>query len=123
MLYLLVNLFSGVGFFFNNNNLSNNSIVLLSDIGEGSGALLCLTGRERCCSTTRGGERRGAWRFPNGSEVMLSGGNIYHERSYSSLSLNRRNNAVGPTGIYTCAIPDAGNIVRTLVIGIYSTIG
>ena len=96
--------------------------MLLSDIGEGSSGLFCLTDRERCCSSNRGGDRRGAWIFPSGSEVVQEdgGGDIYRDRSYSSVILNRRNNAVEPTGIYTCEIPDAGNNVRTLVIGIYN---
>ena len=100
--------------------LSNNSVVLLSDIGEGSSALFCLTDRTRCCSTTTGGERHGAWRFPNGSEVDM-GGNFYLDRSYSSVILSRRNNAVGLTGIYTCEIPDANNARRTLYIGVYGS--
>ena len=29
---------------------------------------------------------------------------------------------MGPTGVYSCLIPDAGNIVRTLNIGIYPRI-
>ena len=51
-------------------------------------------------------------------------GNIYCDRSYSSVILNRRNNAVGPTGIYTCAIPseaDSSATSRTLYIGVYGS--
>ena len=94
--------------------------MLLSDIGEDSSALFCLTDRTRCCSTTAGGERRGAWRFPNGSEIMQESmsKDIYRDRSYSSISLSRRNNAVGPTGKYTCEMPDAGNTLRTLYVEI-----
>ena len=103
--------------------LPNNSIVLLSDIGEGSGALFCLTDRPECCSTTAGGERHGDWRFPNGSEVVQDSmdKDIYHDRSYSSVILSKRNNAVEPTGIYTCEIPDDGNTNRTLYIGVYGS--
>ena len=94
--------------------------MLLGDIGEGSSALFCLTDRALCCSSSRGGERHGAWRFPNGSEVVQESmnGDIYRDRSYSSLILFRRNNAVGPIGIYTCQIPDTGNTNRTLLIEI-----
>ena len=105
--------FSGVSFFLNGRVLPNNSVVLLSDIGEGSSALFCLTDRTRCCSTIAGGERRGAWRFPNGSEIM-QGGDFHRNRSHSSVILNRRNDAVGPTGIYKCAIPDSTNTNRAL---------
>ena len=93
-------------------------MVLLSDIGEGSGALFCLTDRTKCCSTTAGGERNGTWRFPNGSEVLI-GGAIYRSRTYSSVIFNRRNNSVETTGIYTCVIPDEGSTSRTLYIGVY----
>ena len=92
--------------------------MLLSEIGEGSSALFCLTNRRLCCSPTAGeGERRGAWRFPNGNEVFMNG-DVYSNRSYSSVILNRRNNAVGPAGIYTCEIPDAENINRALYLRI-----
>ena len=37
-----------LGFFLDGTFLSNNSIVLLSDIGEGSNALFCLTNRIQC---------------------------------------------------------------------------
>ena len=116
-------MFLGVSFFLDDTVLPNNSIVLLSDIGEGSSALFCLTDRTQCCSTTAGGERHGVWRFPDGSEVMREsmGRNIYRDRSYSSILLSRRNTAVGPTGIYTCVVPDAGNINRTLYIGVYGS--
>ena len=114
---------SGVGFFLNDRVLPNNSIVLLSDIGEDSSALFCLTDRTRCCSTASGGERHGAWRFPNDDEVMHAhiNGDIHRNRSYSSVILNKRNNAVGPTGIYTCEIPDAGIIIKKLYIGVYDS--
>ena len=94
--------------------------MLLSDIGKGSSALFCLTDRTRCCSTTAGGERHGAWRFPSGSEVGR-GGDIYRDRSYSSIILSRRNNAVGPTGIYICTIPSEADSSTTLYIGVYGS--
>ena len=99
--------------------------MLLGDIGEGSSALFCLTDRESCCSITKGGERRGAWRFPDGNEVELAGsGNFYRERCFSSILLNRRNGALEPTGIYTCQIPDeadSSTTSRTLYIGVYAS--
>ena len=96
---------------------------LLSDVGEGSSALFCLTDRTQCCSTTAGGERHGAWRFPNGSEVEQEsmGGDVYRVRSYSSVTLNRKNSTLEPTGIYTCEIPDASDAVTTLYIGVFES--
>ena len=109
---------SGVGAFLNGRVLPNNSIVLLSAIGEGSSALYCLTDRTQCCSRVAMGEH-GAWRFPNGSDVSESNlQSVYMIRGYSSLLLNRRSSAVGPTGVYTCLIPDGGDVTRTLGIRI-----
>ena len=96
--------------------------MLLSDIGEGSSALYCLTDRTACCSSAAGG-RHGAWRFPNGAVVIENqSADVYFTRGLSSLLLNRRSSAVGPTGVYTCLIPDAQDIdsaSQTLYIGIY----
>jgi hypothetical protein len=97
-------------------------MVSLSDIGEGSGALYCLTNRELCCSS-EAGQSRGAWRFPNNLGVGEdTTADIYFTRGFSSLLLNRRSSAVGPTGVYTCAIPDASDsqhTSKTLMIGLY----
>ena len=111
---------SGLGFFLNGTILSNNSISLLSDIGEGSGALYCLTNRTRCCSTESGGER-GQWTLPDGSDSDDARTDLYFVRGNSSLLLNRRSSAVGPTGVYRCEIPDATNVPRNLYIGIYDS--
>ena len=100
--------------------LPNSSIVLLSTIGEGSSALYCLTDRTQCCSNVAGG-RRGAWKFPNGTDVSdKNQSGVYRIRGYSSLLLNRRRSAVGPTGVYTCLIPDEGDVLMTLYVGVYS---
>ena len=106
--------FSGLGFFLNGTLLSNNSIALLSDIGEGTRALYCLTTRTRCCSTEAGGQH-GRWILPDGS----NSDDLHFVRGYSSLLLNRRSSAVGPTGVYRCELPDARNVLRNLYIGIY----
>ena len=114
---------TGVGFFLNGRVLPNNCLVLLSDIGEGSRALYCLTNREACCSYAAGGNR-GLWRFPGGADVTESeSADFLFTRGYSSLLLNRRNSAMGPTGIYTCLIPDARDVLHTLYFGIYNASG
>jgi hypothetical protein len=109
----------GVGFFLNGALLNSGSVVSPSDIGEGSSALYCLTDETECCGVTTGGADGGEWRFPEGGlvgENTLTG--VYFTRGFSSLLLNRRSSAVGPTGVYTCVIPDAGNVLRTLTITI-----
>ena len=91
--------------------------MLLSDIGEGSRALYCLTNITQCCSNETGGER-GQWTLPSdGSSSDLTTGNLYIVHSNSSLLLNRR--SMGQIGVYRCVIPDARGVLRTLYIGIY----
>jgi phage baseplate assembly protein gpV len=105
-----------MGFFLSGKILSENSTVFLRDIREGSNALTCLTERELCCSYSAGA-RRGTWRFPDGTNVGEdTAAGVYFTRGPSSLYLNKKEDAVGPTGVYTCVIPDAENIVLTLPI-------
>ena len=94
--------------------------MFLSDIGEGSSALFCLTDRIQCC-TTEAGDAHGSWQFPNGS-ITSDDSNIsfYAIRGYSSLYLNRRSDAVAPTGIFICRLPDeATGSEMNLYIGVY----
>ena len=116
----ILNINTEIRFFLNGRILPNNSIVAPGDIGEDSGALYCLTDRTQCCSTEAGGEL-GVWRSPDGSDVSGSTtADVYLVRGFSSLLLNIRSSAVGPTGVYTCVIPDAGNVLRTLYIGVWN---
>ena len=110
-----------LAFFVNGTFLSNNSIVFLSDIGEGSNALFCLTDRTQCCTTEAGGAR-GSWRFPNISIVTRDDADLsfYAIRGFSSIRLNRRSDAVVPTGIFICRLPDeATGLGMSLLIGVY----
>jgi hypothetical protein len=63
------------------------------------------------------------WRFPGSNIVKeMSSTDIYQSRGFSSLLLSRQSSAVGPTGVYTCVIPDASDsntTFRILYIGIY----
>ena len=115
MLEFYVYICTELGFFLRGTLYPDNSIVLLSDIGEGSNALYCLTDREECCSDAAGGRRLGLWMFPSGGDVGGdSGAVIYSRRGFSSISLNVRGGMT--TGLYTCLIPDAGGVTRTLSI-------
>ena len=107
-LYYAVN-----SFFLDGAILPNNSIVLLSSIGEGSSSLLCLPNAMEYCTELP----NNFWRFPNDSEVREEnyGSNIYMVRSSTTGILSRRNGTVGPAGIYICII-DAN-----LSIGVYNT--
>ena len=91
--------------------------MLLSDVGEGSNALYCLTNWEECCSDAAGERRHGWWQFPNNTSVGSDrGAVIYSRRRFSSISLNIRGGIT--TGLYTCLIPDARDVTRTLSINI-----
>ena len=93
-------------------------MVMFSDIGEGSNALYCLTDRRQCCSTETGA-RSGQISFPNETYINEAPfSNLYLIRGFSSLLLNRRS-AVGPTGIYTCLIPDSRGGLMKIYIGVY----
>ena len=121
---LQLSLCAELGFFLDGTFLSNNSIVLLSGIGEGSNALFCLTDRTQCC-TTEAGDARGGWRFPN-SSITSDNANLsfYAIRGYSSIRLNRRSAAVAPTGIYVGRLPDeATGSGKNLYIGVYDDAG
>ena len=114
-------MYAEFGFFLDGTFLSNNSIIFLSSIGEGSNALFCLTDRTQCC-TTEAGDARGSWRFPNSSLVTRDDADLsfYAIRGYSSIRFNRRSDAVAPTGIYICRLPDeATGKGKNLFIGVY----
>ena len=88
----------------------------ITDIGESSNALLCITNRSDCCWSHTGGQ----WYYPNNASkvgVMGSNGDFYRNRGPSVVRLNRRNNVRSPTGIYHCVIPDQG---YALYIGVYN---
>ena len=112
---------TGLGFFLNGAVFLNDSAVLLSDIGEGSSALYCLTDTELCCSI-EAGANWGRWDFPSGTVGTDTTADIYSSNGFSSLLLNRRSSTGVPTGVYRCLIPDASNVLRTLHIGIHENI-
>ena len=94
----------------------------LENIGEGDSSLLCVTNRDGCCSSQEGGAA-GEWHFPNnGSTVGTNngGGSFYRNRGPSVVRLNRRHNAMSPTGVFRCEIPDTSNNNQTVYVGVYA---
>ena len=96
------------------------SQIPITDVGESTptsdGALACRTDRTDCCraDSMAGETRQGHWIYPNGVRVdnIASGDGIYRTRGASTVLLNRRNHATGPTGLYCCEVaavadPDA----------------
>ena len=98
----------------------NNSIVNITDVGEGDHfALLCLTDKRPCCGMPP--NRFGDWYYPNGSIVPQSGdrSSFYRNRGDDGqVRLHRRSNAMTTTGIYSCEVPDASDVIRTFYVGL-----
>ena len=96
--------------------MTNNSEILITDIGEGdSDRLTCHTDLRNCCrNTDTGGQGgRGEWYYPDGRVVQNSaaGEDFYIWRNAPQLIwLNRRGetNPLSPTGSYCCMIPTLG---------------
>lgn len=111
--------------------LSNNSMVDILSVGDsetGGDPLVCATERVPCCGTTI--YRAGNWSYPNGTEVPIMGAgySFYRYRRDSQGSsiwggalLNRRHGATGPTGIYSCIIPDPDGVIQTLYVELYTS--
>ena len=113
--------------------LPNHSYVDLTLVGndgtDGTGnTVRCITDLGTCCGTAQG-VHRGHWYFPDGSE-LVHGGDIDRARGDMRFNLRRRNNAMGPSGIYRCDIPtdavhdDSDLSVReTVYVGLYASGG
>ena len=102
----------------------NNSAVALADIGEDLLALYCLTNLTTCCTDAEGGVA-GEWFLPGQTQAVIGvdaqgadSAVFTAARAPSAVLLNHRNNAGGPTGIFTCRIPDGNGQVRTAYIGV-----
>ena len=98
----------------------------LEDIGEGDGALLCITNITTCCRPPHtDGEMRGAvgnWFFPNGTRVPSSGSQWDFHRTRGQMVVQMHRRRGGEDGIYRCEIPDAENVdvTQSIYIGVYS---
>ena len=110
---------------------ANNTVVLITAIGSGvesngGDAVVCATEYVPCCGSFL--NRFGDWFYPNGTEVPPYG--YYYEfyrfrrDSYQvtlgGALLNRRSDAIEPTGIYWCIIPDVDGLNQMLYVGLYT---
>ena len=101
---------AGVGFFLRGVLYPNNSAVAMTAIGQGVNALYCLTNLTSCCTSEQGGVA-GEWLLPADSAAYTT------SRAASAVVLSRI--AGGPSGIFTCRIPDDGSgQLRTAYIGV-----
>ena len=95
----------------------NNSLVSISDIGEGYQALLCKTNKVDCCAEPP--NRFGEFYYPDGKRVSIAkeGNDFYRNRGKQQIRLNlRRPGTAGHTGEYRCAIPDSSDVVKNVYI-------
>ena len=110
---------------------SNNTVVVITTIGNvlaanGGDPLVCATQRTPCCGTAP--NRFGDWFYPNGAQVPVSGAgaDFYRTRRDSDTNvlggavLNRRFDAMGPTGIYHCVIRGVDDVDQILYVGLYT---
>ena len=92
----------------------------LEEIGEGGDALLCMTNLTTCCRPRDMGTALGNWFFPNRTRVPSKGErwDLFRTRDHMMIRMNRRRG--GEEGIYSCEIPDAMDVTKTMYIGVYS---
>ena len=94
---------------FRGNNLSNHSYVDFDDVGErrypGGDTVQCHTDLSTCCSTHQLSPRGDCF-FPNGTRLPFynESGDIQESLLPQVVHIRRRNNAIGPSGIYRCFI-------------------
>ncbi len=111
---------------------SNNSVIPLHDIGEGTAyltrgktaALFCVTNLVSCCRGADG-VSAGEWYLPgesvpvvNDNDPASGSSDFTRERGPSAILLHRMKNGVGPTGVYNCNVPDENELVQHLYIGV-----
>ena len=109
---------------FKGNDLPNNSYVDISQIGEASDGVQCISELDYCCNN-RTSRLIADWYFPNGTQLNFPGdpGHIYESRGTHRADLRRRGMATLPTGIYCCIIPFNISIPlerKMLYVGVYN---
>lgn len=93
--------------------LANNSAVFISDIGDTTNTRLqCVTDRLPCCDSEPNGA--GEWFFPEKGGVVPTQGTTFRRNrgDDGTVSLNRVNSAMSPTGHYCCVVPDATDVMQ-----------
>ena len=107
---------TGIYFVLDGQVFVNNSVLSLSEIGEGESALLCKTNLMKCCGTVP--NRIGEFYYPNGVRVPVNGRahGFYRDRGDQVVRLNRREQTISPTGTFRCEIPDENEVMQNLFI-------
>ena len=102
----------GVHLSLNGRARSNNSVIMISEIGSADNNILqCVTDRMPCCRTSP--YTAGEWYFPGDGGVVpsfSSGATMFGRirEDDGRVNLNRvSDNVIMPTGQYCCVVPDA----------------
>ena len=116
---------------FMGEDLPNHSYVDLTLVGtdnsDPGNTVRCNTDLNPCCTSSQG-VHLGDWYFPNGDEVPLPSPefDIFVRRDPQQVALRRRNNPMGPSGIYRCDIPTVPvhddndlSVRETVYVGLY----
>ena len=118
----IADIFIGVYFQLNGVSYDNSSKFIITDIGESDdGSLLCVTDNPNCCKTPAMGE----WYFPNNMSTVRTqgfGDSFYRNRGPMVVRLHRRYNAMRPTGLFCCVIPDANEVIQRICITVEATV-
>ena len=74
-------------------------------------SLVCVTTNvnTHCCRSkdNPNGGSRGEWYLPDGTRILSNkDANFSRSRYTQQVRLNRRNNAMSPTGVFTCEVPN-----------------
>ena len=84
--------------------VTRNSELLISEVGEGDGGLVCRTDHPQCC------ENSGLWLSPDDAVISSTpgDGDVYVTRGDGYITLNRYSNTTTTAGKYCCVVPVSG---------------
>ena len=102
--------------------IPNDGYILVSDVGEDDGGLLCYTDRSGCCRNIDGVAQE-EWYFPEaGGLIPIEGVQIgdkffYRNRDTGIVRLNHRGDPPERSRFH-CEIPNAYGVIVTLYVNI-----
>ena len=112
--------YAGIYLSLNGTVYSNNSVIMISEIGNHIGnGLQCVTDRMPCCTAQPNISSTGDWFFPDGGKVPslhIEAETFGRNRgSDGTVNLHRvSNDVMTPTGQYCCVVPDAISVLQKL---------
>ena len=124
ILWLLCFVLSGVSLSLNGLTIPNEGYVLVTDIADGAGGLLCHTDRSDCCRASDG-LAQGHWYLPDRSQV----GSYTEEDTGPPRNFFSRNRGAGivrlnrfgnppERGRFRCEVPNAADDTVTMYVNI-----